>query len=309
MPRAAAEYEAGRQAYRQKRYSDAGLHFEAAYVAVPRAEALRNAIRTRNMAKELDRAATLALIAERLYATDGPTMVLVHDVLAQANTRLGRIDVACTPACTLKIDGQTPALGDIPGAQHHVYVKPGTRSLEARFGAQAQATSVDVVAGGREEWNAQPPKEEEKPKAGGAGVNATAGAGTDLAPPSNGKEKPLSPVFFITGAVLSLGGIVTTALLYNNQRTLVAKYNAAYSVCGDDPTHCPSMTAVTAAKKNTYLVGGITLGVVAATAVVGLFFTRWTHADPPPPVHAGLRVEPFVTALPQGGAAGLTGAF
>src|SRR5450432_2394137 len=64
----AAEYDAGGGAFMENKYEEAAIHFENAFHDAPRAEALRNAIRARKDAKQFARAATLAALAERIYA-------------------------------------------------------------------------------------------------------------------------------------------------------------------------------------------------------------------------------------------------
>ena len=59
---AAAEFDQGRQAYRSKDYVEAAEHFEAADRSAPSARTLDLAIRSRDKAGQLDRAATLAAL-------------------------------------------------------------------------------------------------------------------------------------------------------------------------------------------------------------------------------------------------------
>jgi hypothetical protein len=305
VQRAAAEYEAGRRAYQEKRYSDAGMHFEDAYGAVPRAEALRNAIRTRTMAKELDRAASLAAIAEKRYATDAPTMVLVRDVLGEATVRLARVDVTCAPACTLKVDGVAPPFADTPAEQFRIYLKPGSRSLEARFaGRGVQATSIDAAAGGREEWKVEPAPEEAKPDKPTTGGPAT----KELPPPAAAPEKPLPKGVFFTGAALTAIGLTTTIVFYVDQKRVEREEVAAYVDGCEDPD-CPDGSLSKMARRKTFITALVTGGVLVGTGVVGLFFTRWTGNDPAPASRSNSLVAPFVIPLREGAAMGLSGRF
>lgn len=301
VQRAAAEYEAGRRAYQDRRYADAGMHFEAAYVAAPRAEALRNAIRTRNLAKDLDRAATLAVAAEKAYANDGPTMVLVRDVLGEANVRLGRVDVVCTPACTLKVDGATPPLADAASDRHRIFVKPGPRSLEARFnGKGAQVTSIDAAAGSREEWKVEPLPDEAK-------TDKPSTTTKELPPPAPSSEKGLPKAVFYTGAALTAIGVGTTIAFFLDQKRVERQELAAYDVCSDPD--CPDGSVSRGARRKTLIVGVTTGALLVGTGVVGLFFTRWTSSDPAPTGRGNSRLSPFVVPLREGAAIGMSGHF
>ncbi|MFO0674222.1 MAG: hypothetical protein U0235_32170 [Polyangiaceae bacterium] len=308
VQRAAAEYEAGRRAYQEKRYSDAGFHFESAFLAAPRAEALRNAIRTRNMARETERAATLAAVAEKRYPTDAPTMVLVREILSEASTKLGRVEVSCTPACTLRVDGSPPALGELAAEQHRVYVKPGTRSFEARFaGRGAQITSIDVPVGGREEWKIEPiPDPNAKVDKGGPEGTKT----KELPGPAADSDKPLPKGVFYVGAGLTAIGLATTIAFYIDQKRVEKEELSAYNACDPDvPGDCPDGSVSKGARRKTLIVGLATGAVGIGTAVVGLFFTRWTSKDPAPSVSSNTRVQPLVVPLRDGAAFGLTGRF
>lgn len=308
VQRAAAEYEAGRRAYQEKRFSDAGFHFESAFMAAPRAEALRNAIRTRNLARETERAATLAAVAERRYATDAPTMVLVREILSEASTKLGRVDVSCSPACTLRIDGSPPALGELSSDQHRIYLKPGSHSFEARFaGRGSQITSLDVPVGGREEWKIEPvPDPNAKVDKPGPDGKPT----KELPGPDPGPEKPLPKGVFYVGAGLTAVGLATTIAFYIDQKRVESEELSAYNACDPDvPGDCPDGSVSKGARRKTLIVGLATGAVGIGTAVVGLFFTRWTSKDPARTVSGNTRLQPMVVPLREGAAFGLSGRF
>src|SRR6185437_1184988 len=78
---AAAEYDAGRRAFTDQKFEEAAIHFENAYHDAPNAQTLRNAIRARREAKQLARAATLAVIAQERYADDDATVKFAKETL------------------------------------------------------------------------------------------------------------------------------------------------------------------------------------------------------------------------------------
>ena len=153
---AAAEYDAGRRAFTDAKFEEAAIHFENAYHDAPRAEALRNAIRARKEAKQLARAATLAALAESRYADDAPTMVLVHETLAQSASKLYKVTLVCKPACGVTADERTVALDDAPSLAF--YLSPGGHDLVVSWpGDRLKTAKINAVAGGEEELKLDAP--------------------------------------------------------------------------------------------------------------------------------------------------------
>ncbi|MEO7109686.1 MAG: hypothetical protein ABI183_04525, partial [Polyangiaceae bacterium] len=153
---AAAEYDAGRRAFMENKYEEAAIHFENAFHDAPRAEALRNAIRARKDAKQFSRAATLAALAERLYADDTTTMVVVHDTLSDALPKLERISLECAPKCGVASDGRVLSLEDVT---HFVFfLDPGAHDVVVSWdGDRTKQIRVDAKAAGRLEWKLDAP--------------------------------------------------------------------------------------------------------------------------------------------------------
>jgi hypothetical protein len=312
--KAAAEYEAGRVAFKERRYSDAARHFEGAYAEVPSAQALRNAIRARREAHEDERAATLAALGEKNYSNDPPTMVLVRDVLS-SSTNLGRVDIECTPACTIRVDGSTVEIAEDPTEEHHIYTRPGTRNIEARFpGRGNQAQSLEIKPGGVEQWKAEPEGEgggdgNGKSNGNGNGKGDKGDKGGKNAPED---DRPFPKGVFYGGVAISALMLIVTIGSYIDLKRVESDELKVTKECKDDPTagdDCfPTGEVSKSARGRTYIVGGVTAGLVIGTAVVGAFFTRWGK-DPAPQKSGNSRLEPFVVPMRQGAAFGLSGAF
>ena len=103
---AASEYDAGRRAFGEKDYDGAATHFENAYHDAASASALRSAIRARKKAGQLARAATLGAIATVKYPKDAATMAIVKEVMKEAQKKLDRVTLHCTPDCGVAADRQ-----------------------------------------------------------------------------------------------------------------------------------------------------------------------------------------------------------
>ncbi len=315
--KARAEYDQGRQAYRDRRYSEAGSHFEAAFAALPSSQALRNSIRARREAQELDRAATLAALAEKMYAADSPTMVLVREVIAEASPRLTRVDVTCSPACVLRVDGAPSSSGDNPQDQHRIFIKPGSRGIEARFSGQgSQATSIDAKAGAREEWKAEPEGDGKggKDKDGKEGKGGKDDKGSkNVEPPSEADTRPFSKGVFYGGVVASTLMAGLSVGSYIDLKRVEGEELKVTEECAADPAadaDCfPTGEVSKSARRRTYIVAGVTGAMIITTAVVGLYFTRWTSKDPVSAKSGQTRLDPYVVPLRQGAAFGLSGAF
>ncbi|MEO8797986.1 MAG: hypothetical protein ABI551_08890, partial [Polyangiaceae bacterium] len=159
---AAAEYDAGRRAFMDKKFEEAAVHFENAFHDAPRAEALRNAIRARTDAKQPARAATLAALGERLYPDDTTTMVVVHDTLGSTANKLQRVTLSCTPKCGVATDGRVVSLDDV--SKFVFFVEPGPHDIVVSWaGDKTKEQKLVGVAGGRVEWNLEAPADAPPP--------------------------------------------------------------------------------------------------------------------------------------------------
>ena len=293
---AAAEYDAGRRAFTDAKFEEAAIHFENAYHDAPRAEALRNAIRARKEAKQLARAATLAALAESRYADDAPTMVLVHETLAQSASKLYKVTLVCKPACGVTADERAVALDDAPSLAF--YLSPGGHDLVVSWpGDRLKTAKINAVAGGEEELKLDAPPLVVTTVVGPAGPSAP--------PPAAVKEKPLGPMVFFIGAGLTVVGAGATIL-----SGIDAKNNPGVDAvkrdCAGMSETCPTYQRGRDAQFRTNVILGATIGAGLLTAVVGTFFTQWSSARREPNRAA---IAPFATFGSDRGAAGLRGSF
>jgi hypothetical protein len=297
---AASEYDAGRRAFMENKYEEAAIHFENAFHDAPRAEALRNAIRARKDAKQFARAATLAALAERIYADDTTTMVVVHDTLSEAGPKLERVSLDCTPKCGVASDGRVLSLEDV---SHFVFfLDPGPHDVVVSWeGDRTKQIKVDAKPAGRLEWNLQAP------------VTTAPPPPVVVAPPPQPPAheepvavhtKPFGPVIFFIGAGLTVVGAgLTIASGIQTQNSPGAA--AVQSQCAGQGESCSAYQTGRSEQLRTNILIGVTAGLGALTIVDGLFFTQWSK--PKPTVRAA--IEPYFGGDSHGGTAGLRGSF
>jgi hypothetical protein len=299
---AADEYDKGRRFYQAGDYEQAAVHFENAYSDAPRAEPLRNAIRSRRLAKQLARAATLASLAASKYEGDATTMSLVQEVLAEASPKLHLATIHCKPECSVAVDGRVVSLSDATDVK--VHLDPGAHTIVVSWpGDRTKQSKVDATAGGKNDI----PFEAPPPKAAASGDSA-----------AESSPKPLPPVVFFVGSGLTAVGLVATIVsgidAANNPGT-----DAVRRDCVGQGESCPTYQQGKDAEARTNVLLGLTAGVALATAVVGVFFTQWDPVPtrkgerPPRPLpNAGPRgpeLSPQIGVDAQGGSLGVSGRF
>jgi hypothetical protein len=310
---AAAEYDAGRRAFVEKDYDGAAAHFENAFHDAPSAEALRNAIRARRRAGQLARAATLAEVASARYPKDAPTTVVVRETLAESASKLHKITLSCSPECGVAADGRAISLTD--ATQTLFFLEPGTHDLLVSWSNdRTKAQKFVARAGGRDELTLEapplppPPPVAVAPVPGGVtGVVTPNGAQVDQL--ADRHTKPLGPAAFITLAAITAGGVGFTIWSGINAENDPGP-NAVKTECVGKGPNCPAYQSGLSAQLRTNVAIGVTGGVALATAVVGIFFTRWTSPKPRPNV-GGLpfTLEPEGGLAPGGAVLGLKGRF
>jgi hypothetical protein len=267
---AARAFSDGQTAQLEGDYDHAAQSFELAYSNAPSKEALRSAIRARQLAGQLARAATLAELLLVKYADDPPSTKLANDVLAEARPKLGRVTVTCAPRCALAIGGRAMSL---PAAETQVvYVAVGRQTLEATFDDARTATrEIAAVAGADTGVHLVPP--------------APTAAPGQVAPPSpvatvkRARTEPAAPrglprIVPLTGAAVAaaLAGVGVWSGLDTNK---------AHDVYVKNPTH-DAFTAGQSKQLRTNILFGSAIAVGAATAAVAIWWTRWSGSETPP---------------------------
>jgi hypothetical protein len=286
---AAQEHDLGYRAYVAKQYDEAATHFENAFFAAPNPAELRSAVRARREAGELARAATLAAIGQRKYPEDTALGKLAQETVSEARPKTYEVRVTSPAECSVAVDDKVVATEK--ARDFRFYVDPGTHELVVGWSeGRTKRVRIEGKAGGSQTLALDPPPVPRKPAPNLA---------TQPAPQET--PKPLGPLVFVAGAGLTAVGVGVT--IWSG---LDAQKNpgpdAVRANCVGQGESCPEYQQGLGAQRRTNVLIAVTGGVAAATAVLGLFFTQWSHAERPA---AGLRVEPAVGV----GLAGLRGTF
>lgn len=278
---AAAEYDAGRRAYMAGSYEAAAAHFENAWHDAPRPEALRNAIRSRLRAGQAARAATLALVAERRYPGDEETASLVKETLQESAPRLGKITLRCTPACAATLDERAVSEGE--SAEVAFFSDPGEHEVVVVWsGGRRRSASLRIAAGDARQLSFDAPP--------------LPPAEVSNAVPA---PKPLPPIVFLVGAGLTVAAGVATTVSYVAAKNDPGE-DAVRRECVGLGESCPTYQRGLDGELRTNLLLGSTAVLGVATAVIGVFFTRWTGPRSP-------ALRAFVGAEAGAGFAGVSG--
>jgi hypothetical protein len=266
---AARAFADGQAAQLEGDYDHAAQSFELAYSIAPSKEALRSAIRARQLAGQLARSAMLAEILVAHYASDPTSAKLAADILGEVKPKLGRLVVACTAKCTVAIAGR--AVSFAAETSHIVYVPAGKLTLEVSFedGGSMQRDAIAVVGQDRE-IHVAPPAATPRPSRPPA------------SPPPPPRAEParvvargrgLSPAVVIGGGVVTAGLI--GAAVWSGLDT-----NKAHDAYVANPTHDAFVAGQSKQLRTNLLVGGaVATGVV--TAAVAVWWTRWRGDDGP----------------------------
>lgn len=267
---AARAFSDGQTAQLEGDYDHAAQSFELAYSNAPSKEALRSAIRARQLAGQLARAATLAELLLVKYADDAPSTKLAGEVISEARSKLERITVTCASRCALAIGGRAMSLP--PAETQVVYVAAGRHTLEATFDdARTASREMAAVAGGDHEVRFVPP--------------APSAAASPAAPPrpeatvkrehtEPGPPGGLPRAVPLAGAAVAVG--LAGAGLWSGLDT-----NKAHDAYVKDPTH-PAYTEGRSKQLRTNILFGSAIAVGAATAVIAIWWTRWSGDETPP---------------------------
>jgi hypothetical protein len=302
---AARAYEQGLRAQLRRDYPQAAELFELADRSAPSAPALRSAIRNHEAAGNSARALTLSARAIKRYPNDVETKKLAESVLSRLASGFGVLDVRCTPACALVLDGR---VADEQNTTHEIFVPSGEHEIVGSFGdGHTTARTIHTQAGGTDELSLVPPVIVETPAAAPAPAAvaqkpvpaaATPVAATPVDRPSARRAPPLVTII---GGALTLGA--AGALIWSGLDTLDARdrYKAMPTKAGyDDGT--------TRELRTNILIGGVAV-LGAATAAVAVFATDWHHGVMGKRSVKSARLVPSATVGAGQASFGLSGEF
>ncbi|HEU4533531.1 MAG TPA: hypothetical protein VFS00_05410 [Polyangiaceae bacterium] len=267
---AADEFDLGVRAARARDYEGAASHIENADREAPSAEALQGALRARYDAKQWARAASLAELAAERHPQRKNLVTFARSVLNKHGKNLYRVTVRCEPACDVVADGRI--IHGSTARQLAFFLDPGKHTVAVGWGSITEAKEVEASAGKSAELSfarPEPPPVEPPPPP----------LSPDPPPPPVARRSGLPPLVFFGGlaATAALGGVSVWSGLDTRNNPGQARVREECVGLGSD---CPAYQDGLSRQRRTNVLLAATGGVGLATAVVGLFFTRWGGSRP-----------------------------
>ena len=137
---AAEAFDRGREAYKTEDYVEAAEQFESADANAPSPAALELAIRARDKAGQLDRAATLAALALARHPDDPNIQKIAPSIVERAKAELYRLDLKCDEACDVTVAGKiTPGRR---ATDRTVFLISGTYAVRAGWPGRSLVVQV-----------------------------------------------------------------------------------------------------------------------------------------------------------------------
>jgi len=297
---AAEAFDKGREAYKAEEYVEAAEQFEKADNNAPSAAALELAIRARDKAGELDRAATLMALALKRHPDDASLLKIAADLSRRASTTLYELTANCDAPCDLTVGGKI--VHGTADTQRLLYIAPGTLTVRAGWpDNRSDSKQVQAEAGGKGEISFVAPS---PPAAQGMAKEPVELTATGPVPSEAdqrdqgaGKTSGWSPTIFFVGAGLTavLGGVT----VWSGIDTV--KHPGADRVkkeCGTQGESCQLYQDGLSKQRRTNVLIGVTAGVGLATALVGVLATDWTGGKKSREEKAASRLRPRVDVAP-----------
>ena len=274
---AAEAFDKGREAYKAEEYVDAAEQFEKADSNAPSSAALELAVRARDKAGELDRAATLLALALKRHPDDENLQKLSPDILKRAAEKLFEVSATCDQACDLTVGGKI--IHGAPDTQRTIYVTPGALTVRAGWSDnRSESKQLQAEAGGKGEVSfaapataastsmAKEPTEQVAPE-------PVTDPTTDQGPAKKSGGLPPAVVFVGAGLTAVAGGITIWSGLdtVNNPGA-----DAVKKACAGRGESCPEYQEGLSKQKRTNVLIGVTAGLGAITLVIAAVATDWS---------------------------------
>ena len=281
---AAEAFDKGREAYKAEDYVEAAEQFEKADNNAPSAAALELAIRSRDKAGELDRAATLASLGLKRHPEDANLLKLAGELAKRANASLYELTATCDQPCDLTVGGKL--VHGAPDTARVLYLQPGSFTVRAGWSDdRTDSKQVQAEAGGKGQVDFVAPV--------AAPVEApTKAPSQSSVPPSNpggeerdeGASKPShgwSPTVFYVGAGLTavLGGVTVWSGIdtVNNPGKDKVKDACDKTKADFSQSNCDSLyNEGRSHQSRTNVLIGATAVVGVASIAIAAFMTDWS---------------------------------
>lgn len=310
---AAEAFDSGREAYKAGDYSEAAEHFERADGSAPSSAALELAIRSRDKAGELDRAATLLALALKRHPDEETLKKLSADILRRASERLFELSTTCDQPCDLMVGGKL--VHGAPDTQRTLFLAPGPLSVSAGWSDdRSDLKQIQAEAGGKGEVSFVAPPPETQAQVAKEPVEPVARAPVAPAESDEGAKKSsgLPPALFFVGAGLTLvaGGVTIWSGIdtVNNPGA-----EAVEKGCIGQGEACELYQEGRSKQTRTNVLIGVTAGLGVATILVGVLATDWRggerRAASHSPLGRRLALDMAPWASPEGGGLQARGRF
>ncbi|HLV21797.1 MAG TPA: hypothetical protein VKZ49_12970 [Polyangiaceae bacterium] len=315
---AAGQFDLGREAFKSSNYAEAAEYFEAADRHAPSAAAIELAIRSRDRAGQLDRAATLAALATRRHPDKSDLAELAEGIFARAGEELHRLRVTCEEPCELLINNKL--VHGRPATERIIYLNPGNFVIRAGFGDDRLASEkVDAAAASQSDLDFQVPDPDQTEVITDPtsdldlndsvfGESDTGGRDEGAAPKSGGGLPPT--VFWVGLGLTAVGGVATVWSGLDTVNNPGA--DAVRDQCRGQGTSCPLYQDGLERQQRTNTLLAVTGGLGLATGIIALFLTDWSGGAPPKQEAAArskrIAVNPWID-LGRGATIGATGRF
>jgi hypothetical protein len=279
---AADEFDLGVRAARAHNYESAAAHFESADREAPSAEALQGALRARYEAKQWARAASLAEQAAERYPQRRPLVAFARSVLAKYGKRLHRVTVRCEPDCDVVADGRI--IHGPTTRQLSFFLDPGAHTVAVGWGAVTDSKELTASAGGSTELQfARPEPTVQEPPPAPPLAATTLPPPVQTAPPPEAPPAPVArpsglPPWVFWGGLAATGALGGVSVWSGIDTQKNPGRDRIRRECGDQGESCDIYQEGLSRQRRTNILLATTGGVGLATAVVGLFFTRWGSA-------------------------------
>lgn len=285
VPAAARAFTEGQAAQLEGKWERAADAFELAFSLAPSKEALRSAARMRMQAGHLARAANQAELLLAQYPNDPPSVTLAKEILAKAAPELCKLAITCeAPGCTVSADGRAISMN--LAESHIVYLSPGDLQLELNFDGAQATRKIEARAGVSIELRVDAPPRKVKPAKPEPTAEPTRPVARTAKP---ARGLPRTVVYAGAGLTAALGAVTLWSALDTQ---------SAHDDYVKAPTH-DGWEDGRSKQLRTNILLGATAASAITTAVIAVYFTRWS----------GERKSVAVTPTSSGATVGFTTAF
>jgi hypothetical protein len=282
---AAEAFDKGREAYKAEEYVEAAEQFEKADSNAPAPAALELAIRARDKAGELDRAATLMALGLKRYPDDANLLKISGDLSKRASATLFELTASCDSPCELTVGGKI--VHGAPDTERVLYIQPGKVTVRAGWADnRSDSKQVEAVAGDKGQADFVAPTSHAAESMAKEPVEPVEREPAPVVDPDRdaGNKKGWSPVVFYVGAGLTavLGGVTIWSGIDTINNPGKDKVAQACDPAARQPNCDDLYNQGRSHQTRTNVLIGATSVVGVATVLIGVLATDWSGGKSAP---------------------------